>query len=255
MEDAVLTATYGNPEVRFDVELASPVPGVVPGSISTTPPSDQGWIRQGTEVTVLAEPATGFGFVEWTGNLAGRPNPFSITLDEPTAGGAAFEVAFQVAETPSVIPMEAAVVQTIAFTAENANQPVTWTRLGNLPPGVSFVSSVGELRGAPLQEGAFPIRIRATDAVGLQDEVLLTLEVGPPSVGLVELAAPFLQATSLSPALSSFLDLQGNRSGDYDLADFRIYVISHPNAPASAPVVTIAEPVHVPLFVRRERGR
>jgi M6 family metalloprotease-like protein len=255
LEDAVLTATYGNPEVRFDVELLSPLPGVVPGSISTTPPSDQGWIRQGTEVTVLAEPATGFGFVEWTGNLSGRPNPFSIMLNEPTTGGATFEVAFQVAETPSVIPMEAAVGQTIAFIAENANQPVTWTRLGNLPPGVSFVSSVGELRGAPLREGAFPIRIRATDAVGLQDEVFLTLEVGPPSVGLVEMAAPFLQGTGLSPALSSFLDLQGNRSGDYDLADFRIYVIGHPNAPASAPVVTLAEPLHVPLFVRREQGR
>ena len=88
-----------------------------------------------------------------------------------------------------------------------------------------------------------------------RNDVRTTLEVGPPSVGLVELAAPFLQATSLSPALSSFLDLQGNRSGEYDLADFRIYVIGHPNAPASAPVVTIAEPLQVPLFVRREPGR
>ena len=122
-------------------------------------------------------------------------------------------------------------------------------------PGVSFVSSVGELRGAPLQEGAFPIRIRATDAIGLQDEVLLTLDVGPPSVGLLEMARPFLGGPTLSPVLASFLDFQGNRSGDYDLADFRTYVVSHPNAPASAPEVTIAEPIRIPMFVRREGSR
>ncbi|RMH12658.1 MAG: hypothetical protein D6701_13245, partial [Gemmatimonadetes bacterium] len=252
--DAELVAEYGNPEVRLDIALQSPVPGITPATIVTDPPSEEGWVRLGTDVLVTAQPRTGFAFVRWTGALEGQPNPATVRLDQPMSAGAEFEQTFGVADPPGEVQLEAAAVAVIEFEVVNGNDPIEWALLdGKLPAGMIFQSSQGAIRGAPLQDGDFPVVVRATDGIGLHADTPLTLRVTPPTLGLQAMASPFLQSGDLDLNVRLYLDLKGNANGRYDLGDFRAYVLANPGAPLETRTLEAAPTtIRVPLVVRKE---
>jgi M6 family metalloprotease-like protein len=256
LQDAALVATYGTSEVRLDISIDGPVPQLTPGTIVTDPPSDQGWIRVGQDVTVLASPNTGFGFVEWTGALAGRPNPFVLNTTQPSTGGASFAVTMGATTPVEAVSFEAATAQVVVFESQNANAPVVWTLAqGVLPHGMFFDNANARLNGSANETGNFPLVIRATDAIGLTAEVSIILSVSRPSAGLLQMAAPFIGTGTPSAELRTFLDYQGNRNGSYDLADFRMYVLSNPDAPRQALELQTPDPIRIPLLMRREGSR
>ena len=260
LADTTLLATYGNPEVRFDVALASPVPGVEAGRIVTSPPSEAGWVLLDTEVSVGVEARRGFAFDRWTGFLEGRPNPTVIRLVEPASAAAEFDVTFALAGSPELeFRFAAAVWAGLAVSVENGNPPVVWEQVGPLPYGMHSHANRGVIHGTPLEMGRFDVTLRARDAIGLTASAPLTVHVGPPTAGLQEMAHNFLSKGPADPAtdpnVASFLDFQGNRDDNYDLGDFRAWILANPGHPQTQPLLEPADPIVVRLLLRREEGR
>ena len=253
--DSTLTASYGNSEVSFDITLESPVPGVIPGVVVLNPDSEPGWIREAINVSVWAQPQTGLVFRQWGGALVGQPNPTTVVVTAPNVATAFFDLTYTVSSDDGIqLDVGAASDVDIRFTVVNANEPLAWVTSG-LPPGVFFVAgSERALRGSPVAMGDFVVTVQATDAIGLTDAVDIDLTVGPPEVGLQVMAEPFLGVGMGNTALETFLDLQGDGDGAYDLGDFRVWVLANPNHPVNAPagtppgVLAPPDPIVIPLF-------
>ncbi|GMR14063.1 MAG: hypothetical protein BMS9Abin29_2293 [Gemmatimonadota bacterium] len=252
--DGVLIASYGTPEVQFDVELVTPSQGVSPGSIVKSPSSDPGWILLGAPVSVLADARTGFAFDSWTGALAGMPNPAVVTLSTPTTSAAIFGLTYGFGEgTPSELILNAVDPVDVTFEVVNGNAPVRWIAQGTFPTGLGFDTGTGRLSGIPIVDGDFPVTLRAIDAIGLQAVLDLTIRIGPPAATLQDMAAPFLLGGEIDPNLALFLDGKGNQDGTYDLGDFRAYVLA---TPPGAVLLRAPGPVEavIPVTLAKDGG-
>jgi len=252
LADATYVAEYGGTEYELRVALAGGVNGVAPGFIQTTPVSSDLWFAPSTVVQVGAVAQTGFTFLGWSGALGGQPNPTAVTMNAPLFGGADFQLVYSVADAQ--LSFTAAQPQDVQLTVQSGTAPVGWSLLsGTLPTGMSLSGS-GHLSGAALDVGTFPVRLRATDALGLADSATVTLEVSAPTLALSELASTFLlSGPPLDEFEEAFLDRQGNASGDFDLGDFRTWVLAHPSLPLSSSVMpgvgaprTLEVPLRVP---------
>ena len=252
--DSTLTASFDDSEVSFDITLESPTPGVVPGVVVLNPDSESGWIRHAIDVSVEVQPNRGLAFRDWTGALVGQPNPTVAFITAPGTATARFDLTYLVSSDDGTeVRVGAASGVDIRFNVTNANEPVTWETSG-LPRGTVFLEgSTRAVRGAPVVMGIFLISVKATDAIGLTDSIGVDLTVGPPDVGLQVMAEPFLNVGTPNPALETFLDLQGDADGTYDLGDFRVWILGNPdhpvNAPArAAPAMAPPDPIVIPLF-------
>jgi M6 family metalloprotease-like protein len=236
LQDTVLVASYGGREVRVAWSPESPVDGIVPASLNSDPVRDDLWFPQGAEVTLEARPRTGFRFLDWVGAFEGRPNPLTLTMDEPIEIAARFDVTYGFAEEPGEVAVEAARILEVRFTVQDGNAPIRWTLVdGALPEGLTLNADLGTLNGAAMEMGSFPVRIRARDAIGLEATVQVVLEVGPPVIPVDDLVGPFL-ANGRSPTFHQrqFLDRHGNRNDFYDLGDLRAFILEHGVEGASA---------------------
>ena len=255
LQDVVLTASYGAPEASFDVTLASPVVGIIPGQVDLNPDAEVGWIRASTDVSVLVNPRTGFSFREWTGTLAGLANPVVVNLSKPDSATAWFDLSYRLSpDFPTTIEANAAKFVEMTFMVENGNNPVRWD-VGTLPEGLDFhEENQPVVSGFPLDLGDFRINVQATDAIGLRDSVEIDLTVNPPLASLQSMAEPFLAVGTVDPALESFLDYQGNQSGGYDLGDFRSWVLAHPDH-SMATFIAARSPIFIRFFRKSEIPR
>ncbi len=228
------TAAYGGSEVHLDVAVTGPVAEVSPGSIDFTPGDEEGWVPEGETVAIMARPRTGFGFTEWTGALAGQPNPATFTADAPVAAGALFDLTFTTASNPPTMEIEAATSYFLALQVENANLPVTWTLTsGELPDGMSL-DPIGRISGAAMERGAFSLAFHVVDGIGLEGDASLDLVVVDPVISIERLASPFLRSgAGLDLNQRTYLDREGNRNGGYDLGDFRAFFLRNPDLPGT----------------------
>lgn len=220
--DTTFTAVYDGRELQVAVALEGGRFGVAPGRVEVDPASEELWFPQGTSVTLTAEENPGFRFARWTGALEGAPNPVGLTVETPVSAGAAFDYVFSVA-APETVTLAAGDMVELAVTVENAQLPLTWSRVdGTLPDGV-VVNGAG-LFGAPLETGTFDVTLGVRDAQGLQGSVAVTLEVGVPDLPLSVLAGPFLAGAGGPTAPQAlWLDRTGNGNGAFDLGDVRAY--------------------------------
>jgi len=233
MEDLDLVAEYGGRQFELAIPLAGGVNGVEPGALTTSPAAPDLWFEEGTLVTVQAVATTGFDFVEWTGEMAGFANPATVTLATPMSAGATFELTY--ALPTATVDFPAATEIDIQFEVLNGNDPVTWIRTGGQLPDGLILNSLGQLYGSALELGSFPVQLVAIDVLGLFAEGTITIEVGDPGISLSRLASQFLGVgEALSQSQIDFLDNVGNHSGDYDLGDFRAWVLANPSLPFTA---------------------
>ena len=123
-----------------------------------------------------------------------------------------------------------------------------------LPEGLDFDAGGERVHGFPLVMGEFQLAVQATDAIGLTDSVAIDLTVGPPLADLQTMAEPFLGVGTADVALANFLDYQGNRTGGYDLGDFRAWVLDNPDHPAATFVASPA-PTVIRLFRKKGPAR
>ncbi|MFQ5535818.1 MAG: M6 family metalloprotease domain-containing protein [Gemmatimonadota bacterium] len=250
VEDTTLVARYGGEEVQLAMEITGSFNGIEPGTIKSSPESGDLWFPAGTTVTLEAVPNTGFGFARWTGALAGRPNPTTVTVNAPMSAGAEFELTYAVESASASI--EAAVEQDIALQVDNANPPVFWSVVsGTLPQGLTL-DILGHIRGAAMETGTFTVTVEARDGIGLVDRGEVTLEVVEPTLSFARLAAPFVGVgEGLTLPQQRFVDGRGNGDGAYDLGDLRAWVLSHPDLPTSAPAQAALVP---PTTLTLRRG-
>ncbi|MFN8570408.1 MAG: Ig domain-containing protein, partial [Gemmatimonadaceae bacterium] len=68
---------------------------------------------------------------------------------------------------------------TATFEAERGTGVIWTVQEGKLPQGLELNAATGALTGTSTAAGVFPIRIRVTDAVGLFDEVPVTIRINP----------------------------------------------------------------------------
>lgn len=241
-EPDTLTATYGGTEVRLDISLATPVPGITPGAIDFNPGDDEGWVGLGESVVVTALPRTGFDFQSWSGALAGQPNPTIVVADAPLTAGANFGLTFSAASNPPSLEIEAATSYFLALEVDNANLPVTWSRTSGVMPEGMRLDPTGRISGAAMEQGTFPLSFRVVDAIGLAADLSLDLVVVDPVISLERLASPFLlSGPSLDFNQRNYLDREGNVNGSYDLGDFRAFFLRNPNLPSTGDMGGIIE--------------
>ena len=222
--DTTLTALYddGAREMQLSIALEGGADGIVPAVVETFPSSSDLWFREGGEISVEIVPRTGFGFLGWSGSLAGEGNPTLLTMDAPVFAGAELEATYAV---PALwFESLATVAQEIALTVLHGNSPVAWTIVdGSLPDGLALRSG-GMVTGAARETGTFTVTLRARDAIGLTAEGTLTLEVGAPDIPTARAAGHFLGSGSgVTDAEAAFLDARANADGRYDLGDFRAW--------------------------------
>jgi hypothetical protein len=234
MADATVVARYGGRQVQLAMDVTGGVDGVAPAVFVTDPASSDLWFPEGTAVKIEAQPRTGFGFLKWTGALAGQPNPATLTVNGPTQAGADFTLTYALAAR--TVEISAAHSEEVDLQVENANLPVAWKIVqGGLPEGLALASS-GRITGSAMETGTFPVVVQATDAIGLTASATLTLVVDEPVIAVDALASTFLLVgPSLTDDQLRYLDRTGNASGTYDLGDFRAWVLAHPGLPLSAP--------------------
>lgn len=94
-DDASYVAVFGGEEVRVMPEFSGAALGVLPGSLTSVPASDDLWYPTGTRVQFSAVAASGFSFLGWGGALAGRDNPLTLDVDQPLTVRATFGLSFQ----------------------------------------------------------------------------------------------------------------------------------------------------------------
>ena len=252
--DTLLVATYGGRELQFHVEMTSPSDTVTPGVIDLEPGTEDLWVPEGATVRVEAVARTGFEFVEWSGAFADRSNPFMIDAVEPLSAGARFDVTYTAAVNPTRLELVAAEDHELTLNTENGTEPVRWSVVqGALPRGLEL-DGEGTITGAPLEDGSFGVVLRVQDAIGLQADLKLEMAVDPPPVGTLTLTAPFLMGPNGPTGLQEeYMDWMGNRSGAYDVGDFRAFLRRHPDTPASDRPASPQTRIEVPP-VRLEGG-
>jgi len=239
LEDVTLTARYGGLQLELAVALSGGVNGIAPGSILSEPPAEDLWFTENATVTVEAVARRGFGFLAWSGALEGQPNPATITMDVPKQGGADFEITYDLPDAS--VAFTASEPQDRRLEPDNGNAPYVWTVLsGTLPDGMSL-DVTGRLAGSAMVTGSFPMLLKVRDALGLTAQGTITLDVQAPVISAAQLASPFLlTGPTLTHEQRLFLDRQGNRNSNYDLGDFRAWVLANPGLPMTAELRALA---------------
>ncbi|MGD8319474.1 MAG: M6 family metalloprotease domain-containing protein [Gemmatimonadota bacterium] len=255
LDDAAYVARYGGEQVQLAVTLNDGVDGVTPATFVSDPPSEDLWYADGTQVTLQVVPRTGFAFLQWTGALAGQPNPAVVTMNGPLSAGADFQVTYKV--PTGTVSFPAAQVQNMILKPDNGTPPFRWTILSGTPPDGVNLDAFGGLTGTALEVGTFPVDVEVKDAIGLTGQGTVTLDVGLPEGSVMDMAGAFLLSSpAMDKAHQRFFDAQGNQNGSYDLGDFRAWVLAHPEYPLTAPqsaVVTGSRrTVIIPLKPERE---
>jgi DNA-binding beta-propeller fold protein YncE len=111
--------------------------------------------------------------------------------------------------------------------------PALWSvSAGTLPPGLTL-SPDGRLAGIPTHRGAFSFAVRAAAGAQLAFKAF-TVTVTVPDVSVDAAAADLLGGAPLDLTRRRFLDLQGNRNGNFDIGDFRAFLRANGQLPAAA---------------------
>ncbi len=253
-QDVELLASFGQEEVRVEVEVTGEAFEVVPGRITSIPASADLWFARGTNVRLEATPTPGFEFVGWTGTEAPVPaEPLPLVVDRPLQLGAEFRFAWSF-ESPAEVDLVAGSDTEVTLTVGAASDPIAWSMVtGSLPEGTRFEPD-GRIIGIPLVLGDFPFFVRARDALGLEIVREMRISVARPAFELDFLAAPYLSTgPGPSPGQQLWLDRQGNGDGAFDLGDLRAYLRG---APGATTVPAVAESrIEVDLTRRPEGGR
>ncbi|HEY6060679.1 MAG TPA: putative Ig domain-containing protein [Gemmatimonadales bacterium] len=121
----------------------------------------------------------------------------------------------------------------LRLTVSPASGRVIWSLAsGALPPGITL-SLDGHVTGIPTQAGRFTFAVRADadERFALRSfAVIVTI----PTVSADAAAADLLGGAQLDLTQRRFLDLQGNRNGNFDLGDFRAFLRANGQLPAPA---------------------
>jgi hypothetical protein len=171
--------------------LGNGTAGVAYGPVAL---SQTGGVGAVTFAVTAGAPPAGLGLSP-TGVLSGTPTvvgTFGFTVTATDANGCTGTRVYSLVVDCPVITVNPATVPDgtagvnypgAPFTQAGGVGTITWSLFaGLLPNGMSLDAATGLLSGTPLQTGAFPITVRATDANGCFGDRALTLTVLCPTI-------------------------------------------------------------------------
>jgi hypothetical protein len=249
LQDVDLIARFAGEQWELAIDLKGGQGDVAPGTLVTQPAAPDLWYSPGTSVTVQAQARKGFNFLRWSGGLAGRPNPATVTLTAPIQASAEFELTYKVAA--ATVRVRAAEDPMLTLEPENGTPPYVWKVLaGTFPQGLSL-TVVGQLFGAAMETGSFPLTVEVSDGIGLTARGQIVLQVDDAVIPAANLASKFLLVgPALTNAQGAYVDRRGNGDGNYDLGDFRAWVLAHPGLALTEPMRALVGPrkVVIPMI-------
>jgi len=197
-----------------------------PGSIRSSPDLvDEVITAPGTVVTMVAEPDSDAFFLGWSGDTTlGRDTlTVMLTTARTFVTSAAFE-RFLVPSAPATQTVYMGANSTLTFSATGGSGTYTWVLLnGSLPPGMTLQTN-GLVSGVPEVVGNYPLTARVMSGSQAKD-VPVTIAVAAPALTTSAVLARLLgTGGSLTADEIRYLDLLGNRNGQYDVGDFRAFI-------------------------------
>lgn len=208
--------------LRFGMPLRATASG--PGSVSADPmmPGDT-LLPVGTTVTLTAVANADGIFFGWEGDTVTANPTLVLSMTRPWTVQALFGavLAMGAVEPPQAV-MGANYV--LPLSASGGTGSYAWTlQSGILPQGLTL-RATGAVAGIPEETGSFSIVVRVTSGAQALDRAL-TLNVAAPALTTSTVLGVLLgTGGTLTADERRYLDLLGNRNGQYDVGDFRAFI-------------------------------
>ncbi|UCF20233.1 MAG: M6 family metalloprotease domain-containing protein [Gemmatimonadota bacterium] len=198
------------------------------GSITSSVPLDANgivWLVPGTAVQLIAVPNPDFLFARWSGDTTAINDTLQLTVSRPYTLRAQFGTPTLIETgTLAAAVMGAAYVDTLRASGGIGEFNWSLADVGTLPAGLSLGSDTGVISGIPEEAGSFLIVVRA-ESGAIESERTVSLVITTPALLLDQVVNHLLSPVAvLGEDEIRFLDLIGNRNGEFDIGDFRAYL-------------------------------
>jgi M6 family metalloprotease-like protein len=209
--------------LRFGMPLLATASG--PGAVIADPavPGDT-LLPLGTSVTLAAVADPDGVFLGWQRDTVSTNTSLALTMTRPWTVQALFGAVLAMGEvSPPPAVMGASYL--LALPASGGTGSYAWTlQSGTLPAGL-MLRPAGSILGVPEETGTFPIVVRVESGAQSLDRAL-TLDVTAPALTTSTVLGVLLGTggTPLTSDERRYLDLLGNRNGQYDVGDFRAFI-------------------------------
>lgn len=182
-----------------------------------------GYLPQGTSATVWAIPKPDSVFEGWSGDTISAADTLELAVRRPYELRATFLPRLKASAGTSPRPVMGK-PYTHTLTAGGGTGSYSWSLLqGALPPGLALDSS-GTIAGIPKATGKFAALAKVASG-SQQAELSIELEVTAPPLATSAVVSQLLGTKSqLNADELRYLDLLGNRNGEFDVGDFLAWV-------------------------------
>jgi len=212
-----LTAALGR---KFRVVYAAVGPGSVTATGGTASAT---FIDQGDSVTLTAVPSAGASFVGWNGDTATQNTSVKLRMARPYTVTASFQLALAVQDSALGGSIMGTPYQDTIKVVGGTGTHVFALLNGTLPPGLQLTPG-GVLIGTPSKDSTFTFTVRVISGQQFLD-LPLRLAVTAPTLAAGSVVNQLLLGGSyLTPNDLTYLDLLGNRNGQYDVGDFTAWL-------------------------------
>ncbi len=207
------------------------------GTVASNPSVDivnGTFIRNDSSIQLTATPGGSDIFDRWSGDTVTTANPVTLTMAKPFTLVAVFAGPLSISSSTPTGGLLGK-PYTFSFTAAGGNGTNTWTLIsGNLPNGVTLASN-GLLSGTPTAGGTFTITVRVTSGSQTQ-QTTVDFSVTEPTLAQASVLGQLLSTTNLLTSDDvAYLDIIGNRNGQYDVGDFLAWIERTNASPGTAP--------------------
>jgi M6 family metalloprotease-like protein len=195
-----------------------------PGAVGSTPPfSGDTLFSAGDTVTLTAVPNADALLEGWSGDTVSAKDTLRLTMTRPWTVAATF-VPLLVASAPTPGTALMGSTYSASLSASGGTGSYTWTLLsGALPKGVTLRSS-GLISGVVEETGSYAATAQVMSGTQTQ-AVPISISVTAPALTTSTVLGVLLgTGGTLTSDERRYLDLLGNRNGQFDVGDFLAFI-------------------------------
>jgi hypothetical protein len=182
-------------------------------------------VAEGTPVSLTAAAAPGYVFGAWTGDTVASDPILVLPMTRPYRVTARFDSLLAIVSTATRPNGVMGATYDDALETSGGAPSFTWSVVGGaLPPGLALGATSGRITGIPTATGTYPFTLRV--ASGPQAVSLAcNLTIVAPTLATAAVVSHLVNGGStLTADALRYLDLIGNRNGQFDVGDFLAWV-------------------------------